>query len=181
MLKAMRRLVCGVMILGLAGVAQAQCRNSKNENSDPRYECQGGGDTVYDKKTDRTWKRCPVGQRWENGWCFSNSGGAFPPLFTLGQAKKLKEPNGGWRLPTKDELLTLKTTATYPPKIDGVAFPWAFDSAIGFWSSTERTSDVGLLYAVRVCFDNKDPAFELGDSSFGTGSWNYVRLVRTGK
>jgi hypothetical protein len=62
MLKLMLRGWMWFIILGVAGVAHA-AQNAPAVNS--RYVIQG--DTVYDKKTDLTWQRCSVGQRWAEG------------------------------------------------------------------------------------------------------------------
>lgn len=87
-----------ILALGLGAtgsvMAQATCTKQKE-----RYVVQG--DTVYDKKTDLTWQRCSIGQRWKEG------------IGCVGVIKELKfndaklNASGSWRLPTLEELQTL--------------------------------------------------------------------------
>ena len=84
------------IILGIAGGAHA-AQNAPAANS--RYVIQG--DTVYDKKTDLTWQRCSVGQRWAEG---KGCVGVIK-TFTFDDAQR--QGNGMWRVPTKNELGTL--------------------------------------------------------------------------
>ena len=58
------------------------------------------GDRVYDRKTDLTWQRCSLGQRWDAAAtrCLGE------PL-RLGFAEALQRQQDGWRVPTLDELL----------------------------------------------------------------------------
>ncbi len=132
MLKAMTRGLMWVMILGVAGVALAQSANSRYEFIER--------DTVYDTKTDLSWKRCSYGQSYK-----------WPPVGPLattfeciGQvprrpyADAQRRAGAGWRLPTKDELATLidypHTRETTNPAIDVVAFPNTAKD--WYWTST---------------------------------------------
>lgn len=120
------------------------------------------GDTVYDKTTNLTWQRCSVGQRWQE------------PASCVGEARQLtfdearKTGNGKWRVPTKDELITLIDDAQ-KPAIDGVSFP---NTQVWYWTST-KSEDASL--ARYVNFNGS-----VGDYSGYLSSTNSVRLVRSG-
>lgn len=67
-----------------------------------RYVLVAAGAEVYDKKTDLSWSRCSVGQRWkgEEMGCVG-----VQKKFTWDEAQKI--PPKGWRVPTKEEQQTL--------------------------------------------------------------------------
>lgn len=56
--------------------------------------------TVTDTRTNLTWQRCSVGQRWTGSSCDGEA-----TEFTWAEAMRLG--SSGWRLPTVDELATL--------------------------------------------------------------------------
>jgi hypothetical protein len=63
------------------------------------------GDEIYDKKTDKTWKRCNYGQTWDNsnGWCR----GVAKRLTVAIAATEVGELNGGWRVAELGEVLSV--------------------------------------------------------------------------
>ncbi len=85
---------------------------------DSRYVIKG--DTVYDKKTNLTWQRCSVGQRWERNGCTGNI-----ERFTFDDAQK--QGDRTWRVPTKEELASLidenRRARGQKPMINVTAFP----------------------------------------------------------
>ncbi len=73
-----------------------------------------------------------------------------------------------WRLPTREELKTLRHLGVSSPAIEAVYFPNTLSNY--FWTATSRATDVA--YAWRTDFDS-------GAESVGTkASVYYVRLVR---
>jgi hypothetical protein len=91
-------------------------------------------DTVYDMKTDLTWQRCSVGQHWIDGMgCDGDA-----RVFTFDEAQKLADAS--WRLPTKDELMSLvdqnRKDKNLNPAVDVIAFPDMDMKAPSYWSST---------------------------------------------
>jgi hypothetical protein len=97
-----------------------------------RYTDQGDG-TVVDATTGLMWKRCSEGQTWNNKTCLGQA-----TTMTWDQAM----PNGwqkrwpafaghaDWRMPTKDELLTLVYCSSGMPKTwnDTVDFVGDYES-----------------------------------------------------
>ena len=168
MLKLMLRGWMWFIILGIAGGAHA-AQNAPAANS--RYVIQG--DTVYDKKTDLTWQRCSVGQRWAEG---KGCVGVIK-TFTFDDAQR--QGNGMWRVPTKNELGTLidqnRKAQGQRPTIDAGAFPDMDLKKLVYWTSTSDPSDgVSLAWDVN---------FFVGDSKYYDyrSFTNAVRLVRTGQ
>ena len=52
-----------------AACAMAECDLQKSASWNQRYDVRA--DEVYDKNTDLTWARCPVGMNWqEDSGCF---------------------------------------------------------------------------------------------------------------
>lgn len=60
-------------------------------------------DEIYDTKTNLTWKRCTEGMRWNGTACV----GEPIPMYAQ-QSFKYNSPNNGWRLPTKEELASIR-------------------------------------------------------------------------
>jgi hypothetical protein len=62
-------------------------------------------DEVYDRKTDRTWKRCNYGQMWDDqsNWCK----GVVKRMSVESANSEMKESKGGWRVPDVNELMSL--------------------------------------------------------------------------
>lgn len=145
-----------------AALAQATCTKQKE-----RYVVQG--DTVYDKKTDLTWQRCSIGQRWKEG------------IGCVGIVRKMdfntakSQESGGWRLPGIRELQTL-VMADCPEgaRINTEIFPDVdFQNASAYWSSSNYSND-----GSRVWFVNFGYGFS-GD--FNRENSSAVRLVRGGQ
>lgn len=143
-------MVCGwiyFVILGVAGGAYA-AQNAPAAN--PRYIIQG--ETVYDKKTNVTWQRCSVGQRWVEG---TGCAGKIE-TFTFDLAKQQAE--GNWRVPPKAKLAALidrnRKNDKQKPTLDEVAFPDMDPENLVYWSSKPRDAanawfvsfDSGYIY-----------------------------------
>ncbi len=80
------------------------------------------GDEVYDRQTDRTWKRCNYGQTWDadNKWC-----AGITKFLPIGQVSlNFDSKDDGWRLPDKDELISfLEVACTFKDPKDHDIFP----------------------------------------------------------
>jgi hypothetical protein len=168
MLKSMLRGWIWLIILGIAcGVQAAQDAPAAN----PHYLIQA--DTVYDKKTDLTWQRCSVGQRWTEGT------GCVGVIKTFTFEDAQRQGNEMWRVPTKNELGTLidqkRKTQGQPPTIDVDAFPGMDLKKLVYWTSTTDKADgVSLAWDVN---------FLVGDSKYYDfrSFTNAVRLVHSGQ
>jgi hypothetical protein len=132
--------------------------------ADSRYVIQGG--EVYDTRTKLTWARCSVGQEWKNEHCV----GAVS-TFTFVSAQK--QASSGWRVPTKDELVTLIDPDRKSfPAIDMAAFPDMDANHPWYWSSTPN----GTAIAWYVDFtDGYTSGFVDGINTLA------IRLVRSDK
>lgn len=158
-------LVSGVFALGAIATSApvwAACDDLRPTIPSSRYVMAGG--EVYDTQTDLTWQRCSAGQNW------MDAGGCAGEIeeFTWAQADDLA--GDGWRLPTKDELITLISQAC-TPSVNPEAFPDMDVKKLWYWSSDQMDPDLaGLVY-----FD--------GGATFNgyRTSMNAVRLVRSGK
>lgn len=158
----MRGFVC---CLALAAASSAHA-DMKKPAADLRFVVEG--DKVYDKKTDLTWARCSMGQKWVEGHgCLGSVG-----ITTL--AKALEQQKDAWRLPTKAELDTLVdkglVAAKHQPTINDAAFPDMDIKHLLYWNTAAGAAAGGY-------------------TNFGIGRLNKydlsvlraVRLVKSGK
>jgi hypothetical protein len=136
-----------------------------------RYTLADEGNAVMDAKTGLVWKRCEEGKSFENGICKG-----LGIRYTWSEVEELKV--AGWRLPTAEELKTLKEDTGVAPPINREFFPNT-DRA-WFWSSSVGTRDAeGCIQNVyfgdnvlRWC-----PAIRGGGEQLALKP-AYVRLVR---
>jgi Protein of unknown function (DUF1566) len=160
-LKLSALVLSGLLVSGMAWGAGSQ-------KSGSRYVIQG--DTVYDKKSDLTWARCSVGQRWKEG---AGCVGVVKE-YTFDQAQS--QGSGEWRVPSKDELVTLidhgKADAKQKPSIDKEAFPDMDVTKLAYWSSTLEGASTGW----NVYFAGDHVSYYGPRSNTGA-----VRLVRGGQ
>jgi hypothetical protein len=111
-----------VLLLSFMGLSSAW--------AEPRYAINGA--EVYDSQTKLIWARCSVGQEWKDGHCVGTV-----TYFSFADAQK--QAGGEWRVPTKDELLSLvdKERKSFPV-VDTAAFPetiaWYVDFTDGYSS-----------------------------------------------
>ena len=98
-----------------------------------RYALADEGNAVLDTKTGLTWRRCEEGKTFENGHCKG-----LGIRYTWSEIETMKTP--GWRLPTADELKTLKEDTGVAPPINREFFPNTDRS--WFWSASAGTRDV---------------------------------------
>lgn len=157
-----------------------------------RYQDNDDG-TVTDVKTGLQWMRCSLGQKWNGANCIDESK-TYTWNESLQIAKKLINHRGGyagyrdWRLPTKDELVTLVYCSSGKPQnwnntqqsCDGdferpaiyhAAFPNT--QSLWFWSASPNVND--LKRAWGVYFGSGSGGFSY---KYGEGA---VRLVRGGQ
>ncbi|MDR5812533.1 DUF1566 domain-containing protein [Caballeronia sp. LZ033] len=109
------------------------------------------------------WKRCAVGMEWDqrSGRCTGN-----PLGLSHDEAKKAAKRTGpGWRLPTAEELGSLRRRTCSGPKIDAKVFPAVAASDFGeganFWSATAAEIP-GTLYYVNFT----DGAYDFHSAGF---------------
>ncbi len=126
-----------------------------------RYEINGG--EVYDKEKNLTWQRCSLGQQWKEG------SGCVGETREVSRAEANKV-SGNWRLPTKDELGTLLSSACLK-SVNAEAFPGISLQHPNYWSSTETAP--GLTWTVNLTSG--------GEFNAISSSSNAVKLVRSGR
>ncbi|MET0385342.1 MAG: DUF1566 domain-containing protein [Polyangiales bacterium] len=125
-------------------VARVRCVHS----SVPAVESSGPGGTppsryaiandyaLYDTLTTLTWQRKV------------SSENAFTQELASSYCDTLTVANGGWRLPTRAELLTLIDPTRYEPAVDPAAFP---DTPLNYyWTATTSVSEPGRGWASHV-------------------------------
>ena len=147
---------------GVSEAAQICDKSGSSETPIARYLFKG--DIVKDTRTDLTWQRCSVGQDWKKD---AGCVGA-PLLLTWDQAKV--GANNGWRLPTKDELLTLVSPDCRFPAINAEAFPGVKAGAMWYWTGTPN----GALAVWGVDFRDGRSSSADNDTAIGA-----ARLVRS--
>ncbi len=112
------------------------------------------GETVRDEKTSLTWQRQATAKR---AW---NDAADYCAGLTLA--------GGGWRVPTKDELMSLVDISAGEPTINHAAFPGT--PADWFWTSTAYDLFPGNAWAI---------LFSEGDSNVNdVVDVEYIRCVR---
>ncbi len=158
--------IISVMATGLCGAQQ--CRGLlADDSTNQRFERLSDG-TVIDQHTHLVWMRCSVGQHWDNAKSTCN--GEAQSLAWL-QAKQYasKQSNGGWRLPSIDELSSITELRCYNPAIDLKLFPQT--PASHYWSATPFANRAGHYWLVQ---------FLSGENHTDSGKrLAFVRLVKT--
>lgn len=158
----------GVLLLGLSHpVLQAEdCARGVSAMPSARYVLIQNG-TVQDQATGLMWKQCAEGL---SG--FGCSGGEAATLGWEGAQQQGRSSRfagySDWRLPDREELLSLLESRCLGMDIDGVSFP---NTPAGrFWTSTPASYYPGSAWRVH---------FVDGSIDYGTKRDRaYVRLVR---
>lgn len=156
-----------------------QARRAEKKRQDEFVDNKNG--TVTFKATGLTWQKCTVGQTWTGDTCSGEV-----TRMSWNDAMKLSKIFAGyndWRLPTKDELMTLvfcsdgkhntdysceNITDVTRPTIITTYFPNTQSDL--YWSSSPYAgSSSGAWYV----------SFRFGFSGYSLNNYNYfVRLVR---
>jgi hypothetical protein len=153
-------------------IAQTINPNIINQWQDSRYTVHHNG-TVTDTQTGLMWKVCSEGQTWsESSGTPACSGSAN--TYTWKQALEIVNGytfagHSDWRVPNRNEIISLVATDRYDPSINSNIFPATPSNS--FWSSSpDAGNSVG--YAWNVYFNG-------GSSGLDNRGTGYrVRLVR---
>jgi len=148
------------LLLG-AGVAAGQDCNP--DQLAARFTPNEDG-TVTDGTTGLTWKRCSEGQSWDGTTC---TGDAARYDWREAMALDPQSGEGGWRLPTLDELASI-TDKACSPAVD----PGAFRATpVGiFWSSATDANNADYPWCLHLRDGHASKAHK--------GRGGHVRLVR---
>jgi hypothetical protein len=131
----------------------------------------GKGDEVFDEKTRLVWKRCAEGMKWTGEACEGTAlrlgaGAAFVRAQNIA-----KEAGIGWRLPDREELITLVDKSAVSAKINSSVFPGT--PAFFFWIANPSAQFFAIERTSALNFDNGFDALMANSSPM------HVRLVRT--
>jgi hypothetical protein len=104
--------------------------------AEDRFKLSEDGQQVTDTMTNLVWRRCLEGQMIDGNTCKGK-----PTKFTYASAKKHVSELGHWRIPAKDELVSILNTPGKKKSalLDKIAFPTG--SAGQVWSLRPETSD----------------------------------------
>lgn len=164
------RCLTAIFALLPLSAALAEC-NGETWAPASRYQIKGS--EAKDTDTGLTWKRCAEGMSWSGTTCTGE-----PSRMTWDAAMARYPQNGkSWRLPTKDELATLRAgelskSGCWFPAINTRIFPGETQQ-ISFWSSLAYAGGSG--YAWSVGFYRGSVGSYNRDHDFA------VRLVRAGQ
>jgi hypothetical protein len=118
------------------------------------------------------WRRCAEGMVYSGGTCTGS-----PREFTYDEAMQHAQSEASstgiaWRVPEKDELVSIVDKSHSNPSIDPAAFPVTPVNG-AFWSSSPFVGDSGVAWYVNFSYGSV--------SYYGRGYPYYVRLVRAGQ
>ena len=124
-------------------VAQTQVCSDKQKATTPSSRFENHGAALYDQQLKKMWLRCAAGMQWNGKHCAGKTSthNYTEALVVIDQVNRQKA--GGkntWRLPTRDELLSIVEKRCHNPAINLEVFSYSPQS--GFWTSTENP---GLL------------------------------------
>jgi Protein of unknown function (DUF1566) len=128
------------------------------------------GDEVLDERMKLIWKRCAEGMKWSGLAC---EGTALRFSWSAGSVRALgvsREESLSWRLPERDELLSLVDQAASAVKIDSLVFPGTPLSF--FWTANQSSPNVYNPSSTAINFENGYDAYMPNTSAMN------VRLVR---
>lgn len=148
---------------------QTCVNNIPNTTPDDRYTIDTDQGTVIDKLTKLMWQQCSVGQT-QTGTACNGNGNQFDWQTALQAGPSSSVANyNDWRLPNRNELVSLIAWHCNSPSINATVFPNTALNA--FWSSSPY-------------FRTPDSAWRVDFPTGGSGRYfrnyaqYYVRLVR---
>ena len=170
-----RTLVIAALLGALAPLAQAACNGADLGADTPDTRFTVATDTVADKATGLTWKRCAeglTGADCSGGLAVSGSWAeALARVSAVNAAPAtLGAGLNDWRLPNRNELTTLVERKCTNPAINATVFPHT--PAQSFWTASPYSLNAALSWYIDFNAGDVGPAFK-------TGAKN-IRLVRGG-
>lgn len=175
---SLKRVLChGVSGLTLLLV----CLAADAGQAQSRFTYSTDGAQVTDAMTGLVWRRCSLGQAWDEGICKGDAN-TFTHKDIGVIVKTLYE---GWRVPTKKELSSLVDETETWSKINKAAFPATPRGGFLTWTPPVGDSDSCPSYDARRSDDPESCAYfvnfeaGLGDYILINANFpGYVRLVR---
>lgn len=145
--------VFSLLVLVFSPLTHSQdCRDNRELSTPTRAFSLHDNGTVTHHQTGLMWLRCPLNQRWDNRnqQC---TGSSIPYDWELAMETASEHSFAGhkdWRLPSKEELLSIVETTCSHPAINLEVFPGTASSH--FWTSS--TSEYFDDHAWRVFFNH---------------------------
>ena len=138
---SVRTSIAVLLALVLAsGTASAVCDTKKRSAIKfDRYEVKQS--TAYDKQRRLTWQRCSVGQTWDGKSCL----GPVDSVTWDDAWDAAYHAGAGWRVPTKQELLTLISLGCHDPALNDQAFPGMDPDSLLYWSGSQDSNGVWIV------------------------------------
>lgn len=157
-MKALLFALLGTTLVANTVFADQICRDSINRSTpDGRFSIQGVGTLVFDRVTERSWMRCPLGytfsdndtlEQYADDRCIEEPESAFTwQDALLATANHNQSAANEFRIPNIKELSSLVESSCAWPAINSYVFPDT--EAAAFWSSTPN----GIASARSVSFD----------------------------
>lgn len=155
-----------------------QCDSSKpSVTPDSRYQLLNNGKEVKDLKTGLIWQRCLAGENWDGQKCTGEK-----VLFDSSEVKQyLATRAQGWRLPSIDELVTLKS-GCWQPAINTRIFPpntEHYDTHDTLLSSTPHTlskREADVLAGQNGYQKSTTPWFRTFETGYGQIGYEMIQL-----
>lgn len=130
-----------------------------------------GNGTITHTPTGLMWQRCAIGLSWTGSNCTGTAG-----KFTWDEANLLASAStwagkASWRLPSREELLSMPDYSLDMPSVNSVIFP-ATPMGTNFWTASNYLAAAGFIWIM-----GEDGSF------YGNGNedLDFVRLVRNGR
>lgn len=158
-----------------AGDLSAQCRQG-NENpwilpTAPLDQFKARDDgTVIHKPSRLVWQRCVLGQNWNGSDCEGTPASLNWSEALDAAESHVQDAREDWRLPNRNELVSILESRCFLPAIDELVFPDAPSGA--YWTSSPVSGAVDESWIVDFDDGLAEPA--------ATGQTFIVRLVRGG-
>ncbi len=160
-----------IFTLALASSVMADCNNAiPRTTPDQAFTLYDDG-TVTHNNTGLMWMRCQLGQTWNGSTC-SGTAQTYNWQNALQMAESVSFAGyNDWRLPNKNELISIVERACYNPAINTTAFPNTASS--GIWSSSQPAFRANSSWGMNFRDGSVDSVYKPGNA--------HVRLVRGGQ
>ena len=159
---------CGLLLCALAvsflSACQryediAQCADVQVEGDTGNFEASEDGMAV-DKVTGMRWYRCNAGERFAGGQCLGTPA-ELVLADALAYAQEFSDASGRkWRLPTQDEMDTLRLDNCVNPSVNRNVFPSI--TVNNYWTSTPSNRN-SALGCTTYTYDGNDFCSERKD------------------
>jgi len=168
-------ILLATLMLGAQPLLAQTCNGSITASAPDSHYTDNGDGTVTDSQTGLMWRQCSEGQGTVLTECDTGSAATYTWQGALQRAQTVNGVGFGghndWRLPNRNELVSLIESRCISPAINETVFPNT--GVLGYWSASPNASSSDgawnvVFYSGRVSSLDKNNAL-------------YVRLVRGGQ